>query len=322
MTPTPPLLDVKDLQVSFPTPQGFLPAVRGVSFSIQPGEILGLVGESGCGKSQILFSLMRLLPSHAHYSGQAYFQGQDLFRLTEASMRNLRGSRIALIFQDPMSALNPYMTLEQQMTEVSTVHQGLSFQEAQKKAQGLLERVYIPDAKTRLKSYPHELSGGMRQRVIVAMALMCDPVLILADEPTTALDVTVQYQVLQMLKELQAERDLSILFVTHDLGVVSALCDRVHVMYAGDFVEKGHVHHVIQRSQHPYTQALLSSIPSMNQPTERLNVLSGHLPQWTEKACVGCLFEPRCPKATDQCRQEKPRLKKMDLGEVSCHHVS
>lgn len=304
-----PLLSVRDLSVTF-SRHGEEPfrAVDGVSFDVRPGQTVGLVGESGCGKSVTSLAIMGLLPTRGNtVEGSALFDGEDLLGLSPAQMRDRRGADIAMIFQDPLSSLNPVITIGRQVTEVMERHQGLSRKEATPKAAELLDRVGIPDPKARLVNYPHQLSGGMRQRALIAMALACNPRLLIADEPTTALDVTIQAQILALLKELVVDTGTALVMITHDLGVVAGLCDEVNVLYGGKVVERGGRHGLFQRPRHPYTVGLLNSIPRLDAPRgEKLSPVPGsvadNLP-WTS----ACAFAPRCPNVLDTCTQETPQ---------------
>ncbi|HEX6149989.1 ABC transporter ATP-binding protein [Nocardioides sp.] len=308
MTTKEPLLAVRDLRVTF-TRHGEEPftAVDGVSFDVHAGQTLGLVGESGCGKSVTSLAVMGLLPARGnHVEGAVIYEGTDLLTLSSSEMRDRRGRDIAMIFQDPLSSLNPVVPIGIQVTEVMERHRDLSRKEAMPKAQELLERVGIPDPRARLKNYPHQLSGGMRQRALIAMALACAPRLLIADEPTTALDVTIQAQILALLKELVEDTGTALIMITHDLGVVAGLCDEVNVLYAGRIVERGDRHRLFAHSAHPYTNGLLGSIPRLEAPRgERLTAIPGsvadNLP-WTSS----CAFAPRCPRVLDRCREETP----------------
>ncbi|MGH2550214.1 MAG: ABC transporter ATP-binding protein, partial [Thermomicrobiales bacterium] len=284
-------------------------AVDGISFSVAPGEILGLVGESGCGKSTVGFGLMRLLPEIARIrSGSVQFADQDLLRTTDSNMRALRGNRIAMIFQDPMTSLDPNFTIGDQITEPMREHLGLSASEARKRAIELLTQVGIPAATDRIDRYPHEFSGGMRQRVVIAIALSCDPQLLICDEPTSALDVTVQAQILALLRRLQTDRpDTGIIMITHDLGVVAQLCNRVAVMYAGQIIEQGTVREIFTDPQHPYTQGLLASLPGQVKKGQRLQAIEGVVPDMAHPP-AGCRFQPRCPVALPICLEPPPLI--------------
>jgi peptide/nickel transport system ATP-binding protein len=307
-----PLLEVSNLHVAFKADQGrMVQAVAGVSFSIAPGKILGIAGESGCGKSVTSLAIMRLLPAKsAHVSGGIAFEGRNLLELPERAMRHLRGNRIAMIFQEPMTSLNPSYTVGSQIAETLTCHRGLSGREARKQAIELLRQVRIPAPETCVNSYPHKLSGGMRQRVMIAMALAGQPALLIADEPTTALDVTVQAQMLDLLRVLNAETGAAIIFISHDLGVLAEICDEVAVMYAGQFVERGPVDELFSRPQHPYTAGLLGALPAFSEKKARLTVIPGTVPAAGAPA-AGCRFSPRCPFALDECRQIPPPWKSL-----------
>ncbi|TGN65648.1 ABC transporter ATP-binding protein [Nocardioides eburneiflavus] len=315
-----PLLAVRDLRVTFGR-RGEEPfrAVDGVSFDVRPGQTVGLVGESGCGKSVTSLAVMGLLPTRGNtVEGSAVFDGEDLLSLSPAQMRDRRGADIAMIFQDPLSSLNPVIQIGRQVTEVMERHQGLSRKEAMPKAADLLERVGIPDPTARLASYPHQLSGGMRQRALIAMALACQPRLLIADEPTTALDVTIQAQILALLKELVVETGTAMVMITHDLGVVAGLCDEVNVLYGGKIVERGDRHTLFARPRHPYTVGLLSSIPRLDAPRgEPLSPIPGsvadNLP-WDD----ACAFAPRCPNALDVCVRETPVWDGDDVVGLRC----
>jgi peptide/nickel transport system ATP-binding protein len=305
-----PLLSVEDLQVTF-TRQGEQPfaAVDGVSFDVHPGQTVGLVGESGCGKSVTSLAIMGLLPDRGNrVDGRAVYEGDDLLALSRQEMRDRRGRDIAMIFQDPLSSLNPVVPIGIQVTEVMERHRGMSRKEAMPKARELLEVVGIPDPKARLKNYPHQLSGGMRQRALIAMALACAPRLLIADEPTTALDVTIQAQILALLKELVEETGTALIMITHDLGVVAGLCDEVNVLYAGRIVERGDRYGLFGQPRHPYTNGLLASIPRLDVARgEKLTPVPGsvndNLP-WTS----ACAFAPRCPNVIDVCTEHMPEL--------------
>ena len=304
------LLAVEGLTTEFTTDDGVVRAVDGVSFSMRRGEVLGIVGESGCGKSVTNLSILRLLPRRtgriAH--GRVLFDGVDLAQLPEDEMRKIRGNRIAMVFQDPMTSLNPYLTVEEQLCEVAELHLHVGREQARAKAIDLLTRVGVADAARRLKSHPHEFSGGMRQRVMIAMALLCDPALLIADEPTTALDVTIQAQILDLLKDLRRERGMSIIFVTHDLGVVAGICDRVLVMYAGRVVEEAPVRDLFAHPEHPYTAALLRSIPRVDGAAHgRLAHIDG-LPPRLDRPFTECPFAPRCGLVRPACREGVPEL--------------
>ncbi|MDA0253591.1 MAG: ABC transporter ATP-binding protein [Planctomycetota bacterium] len=302
------VLTIRDLRTFFQTDGHVVKAVDGVSFSVRRGETLGVVGESGSGKSVACLSALRLVPSPPafHPSGEIRFQGRDLLRLPEPEIEALRGNRLAMIFQDPMTSLNPYLRVARQLTEVLEVHQGATPAAARREAIAMLERVGIPDAGRRIDQYPHQFSGGMRQRVMIAMALLCQPEVLLADEPTTALDVTVQAQILELIAELQASLGTAVVLVTHDLGVVAGTADRVVVMYAGRIVEEGPTGELFANPQHPYTRGLLASMPRIDTPpTGHLEAIAG-LPPDLGHLPTGCAFHPRCPLASDRCRHEEP----------------
>ncbi|QEF96587.1 Oligopeptide transport ATP-binding protein OppD [Stieleria maiorica] len=320
MSESQPLLKVDNLQVSFKTDDAQVRAVRGVSFDVYPGETVGLVGESGSGKSVTNLALMGLVPKPPGRidGGTVLYQGKDLLTLTDQQMQSIRGRRIAMIFQDPMTALNPLMTVGQQLTEMTRLHLGLSRKEANRQAAEMLDLVGISGAEKRLRDYPHQFSGGMRQRVMIAMALSCEPDLLIADEPTTALDVTIQAQILDLLRDLQQRRGTSIIMITHDLGVVAEICHRVLVMYAGRVVEKADADALFADPKHPYTQGLLRSLPRFDQTAETLQAIPGqppdlgHLPD-------GCSFRPRCPVAIDACKTQDPALVNLDgRREAAC----
>jgi oligopeptide transport system ATP-binding protein len=305
-----PLLQVRNLTTRFRTERGLLTAVDQVSFDIDPGETVAIVGESGSGKSVTALSVMRLIPSPPGKieTGEVVFEGQDLLGLDDAGIRAIRGNKIAMIFQEPMSSLNPALTVGLQVAEPINLHRGLAWGKALEMAKGLLGRVRIPDAASRLGSYPHQYSGGMRQRVMIAMALACQPRLIVADEPTTALDVTVQAQILDLLKELTRETGSSLLLITHDLGVVARYADRVAVMYGGRIVETAPARELYKHPRHPYTLGLMASIPRLDSEAGgRLVPIQGQPPDLALLP-QGCAFSPRCRCATDPCRTARPQL--------------
>ena len=316
---SPLLLEVQDLQVDFDTPRGLRRAVAGISFDLHPGETFGLVGESGCGKTVTALSILGLLPSPpATVSGRIRFGGEDLLRAREDRLRQIRGDRIAMVFQEPMTALNPVLTIGEQVMEVLRLHRGLSHQEAGREAAAALTRVGLPEAPRRLRQYPHQLSGGLRQRAMIAMALACDPELLIADEPTTALDVTIQAQILALLGRLQAELGLAILFITHNLGIVAQTADRVAVMYAGLIVEQALTRELFKHPDHPYTRGLLGAVPSLDfrhPPGEVLATVQGHVPT---EPMAGCLFRDRCPEAREQCLTEPPWVEVGPEHRVRC----
>jgi oligopeptide/dipeptide ABC transporter ATP-binding protein len=304
------LLDVNNLCVRFETHHGTVRAVEGVSFSLDEGETLGLVGESGSGKSVTNLGIMGLVPSPPGVveAGHILLDGRDLVQMSEAQLRRVRGNEVAMIFQDPMTSLNPLLTVERQLTEVLELHRNMTRAEARRAAARGLDEVGIPDPERRLDQYPHELSGGMRQRVMIAMGLLCEPKLLLADEPTTALDVTIQAQILELMKDLQERRGTAIILVTHDLGVVAGMADRVHVMYAGRLVETGPIGPLFKDPRHPYTRGLLQSVPRLTgDPDLALDSIPGQPPDLADLP-PGCAFAPRCSFATPACELDRPRL--------------
>jgi len=304
-----PLLAVNNLRTYFHTRSGIYRAVDDIDFSVERGETLGIVGESGCGKSVTCYSLMGLIPQPPGRieSGTAIFDGVDLLHCTARQARSIRGKRIAMIFQDPMTSLNPYLRISEQLIEPLLIHEKISRKAALARALEMLGEVGINDAEKRIHFYPHEFSGGMRQRVMIAMALITKPELLIADEPTTALDVTVQAQILELIKKMQRELGMAVIFITHDLGVISGLCDRVQVMYAGRVVETGDTRTIFYQPKHPYTQALQRSIPSLQPKGAELYTIAG-MPPDLSKPLPGCSFAPRCEFATDLCRAETPKL--------------
>ena len=304
------LLRIEDLQTRFYTRDGVVHAVNGVSYMINEGEILGVVGESGCGKSVHALSIMRLIPDPPGKieRGEVWFDGQDLLTVSDEEIRKVRGGRLAMVFQDPMSSLNPAMTIGFQIVEALTLHLGMNNEQAEARTTELLTMVGIPDAKNRLDDYPHQFSGGMRQRVMIAMGLSCDPKLLIADEPTTALDVTIQAQIVDLIKRLQAELGMAVMWITHDLGVVADVAEMVNVMYAGYIVERGKVRDVFKRTRHPYTLGLLGSLPRLDEdPGTELSAIPGIPPDLIDLK-PGCPFAGRCPYAVEQCWNETPLL--------------
>ncbi|ADN01252.1 ABC transporter ATP-binding protein [Spirochaeta thermophila] len=302
------VLQVEDLRTYFRTDDGVVKAVDGVSFSVRAGEIVGIVGESGCGKSVTSLSVMRLVPSPPGkiVGGRILFQGKDLLELPEKEMRGIRGKDISMIFQDPMTSLNPFLRISTQMIETIRLHQGLEAKAAREKAVEMLSLVGIPSPHKRIDAYPHQFSGGMRQRVMIAMALSCNPKILIADEPTTALDVTIQAQILDLMKDLAHRFGTSVILITHDLGVVAGMCNRVHVMYAGRIVEEAPVDRLFASAAHPYTSALINSVPRLDKPRgRRLFSIPGQPPNLIDlPEC--CPFYPRCPKAMDVCKRAYP----------------
>jgi oligopeptide transport system ATP-binding protein len=313
-----PLLEVTDLRTSFHTRSGVYRAVDGVSFALERGETLGIVGESGSGKSVTCYSLMGLVPQPPGRieSGRALFDGTDLLHCSPAEARAIRGKRIAMIFQDPMTSLNPYLRVSEQLIEPLLIHEKISRADALARGLAMLEAVGINDAPRRLHQYPHEFSGGMRQRVMIAMALITKPELLIADEPTTALDVTVQAQILELIKKLQREFGMAVIFITHDLAVVSGLCDRVQVMYAGKILERAETRALFARPRHPYTQALQRSIPALQPKGEPLYTIPG-LPPDLSQPLPGCPFAGRCEFAVDYCRRDPVALQEVAPGQHS-----
>ena len=320
--PTPELL-VKNLKVSFATSKKELIAVRGISYQLNQGEILALVGESGCGKTVSALSILRLIqePPGKIVSGEILFAGKDLLKLKKKELQDLRGKDIAMIFQDPMTSLNPVLTIGEQIIETLLRHTSLSRKKAREKSFRLLEQVEIPSPKQKLDQYPHQLSGGMRQRVMIAMALSCSPRILIADEPTTALDVLIQAQILSLLKKIKNDTQMSILLITHDLGVVAEVAERVMVMYAGEIVESGSVSDLFRSPLHPYTIGLMESIPTLESTQQKLSKLkeiSGMVPSLSQVPS-GCPFHPRCSAAETRCKTDKPKLKKISqTHSVSC----
>jgi peptide/nickel transport system ATP-binding protein len=309
MTTATPLLEIENLRTWFFTSDGVVRAVDGVSYSVAPGETLAVVGESGCGKSVTAMSVLRLLPSPPAriVSGAIRFEGRDLLTASEAEMRKIRGNEISMIFQEPMTSLNPVLTVGRQIAETLELHQGLSAADAQRRAVEMLETVRIPEAKRRADEYPHQLSGGMRQRVMIAMALACKPKLLIADEPTTALDVTIQAQILELMLDLKEKVGAAIVLITHDLGVVAETAQRVVVMYAGRKVEEASVADLFARPMHPYTRGLMGSIPRLAGGAKRLTEIPGIVPRLNQPI-VGCAFAERCAFVKDLCRTQAPAL--------------
>ncbi|MFO7684077.1 MAG: ABC transporter ATP-binding protein [Chloroflexota bacterium] len=306
----PPLLEVTDLQVQFHTPEGTVYAVNGISYSIRQGEVVAVVGESGCGKSVSMMAILGLIPKPPGeiVNGRAAWQGQDLLTLSEEALEQIRGSQIGMIFQDPMTSLNPVLTIERQLTEALRKHYDLDKETARARGVELMELVGIPDAAKRLRQYPHQFSGGMRQRVMIAMMLACNPSLLIADEPTTALDVTIQAQIVDLAVRMREKWGMAMIWITHDLGVVAGMADRVIVMYAGYIIEEAVVDDLYERPQHPYTVALLAALPRVDRRREqRLQSIPGAPPNLLVEP-HGCPFAPRCPLAIERCLAEMPPL--------------
>jgi oligopeptide/dipeptide ABC transporter ATP-binding protein len=316
-----PLLDVKGLETQFKTPDGIIHAVNGVSFSLEEGETLGLVGESGCGKSVTMLSVLRLIamPPGKIVAGEAFFHGQDLLKMSQEEIRNVRGAQIAMVFQDPMTSLNPVLTIGYQLEEPLMLHLGMNRNQAQARSTELLAMVGIPNPKDHLQDYPHQFSGGMRQRVMIAMALSCDPQILIADEPTTALDVTIQAQILDLIRDLRNKVGASVILITHDLGVIAEMAERVAVMYAGRIVEQADVRTLFANPRHPYTQGLMGSIPILGKTKERLEVIPGTVPNLVNLP-PGCRFAPRCKARIEHqlqiCTEVEP-----DLIPISSEHL-
>jgi len=316
------LLEIKDLRTYYFTEDGVVKAVDGVDLVIRRGETLGLVGESGCGKSTLCLSIMRLIePPGEIVGGQILLDGEDLLKMDDESMRKIRGNKISMIFQDPSTSLNPVFTVGYQLMEAVTAHLDVGKEEAKKRVVEVLERVGIPDAEKRLEGWPHEFSAGMKQRIMIAMALLCEPDLLIADEPTSNLDVTIQAQILELMKRLKYEYKSSILLVTHNLGIVAELSDSVAVMYAGKIVEYADAITIFRNPLHPYTRALLRSIPRLDLEVERLEVIPGEVPSLINPP-PGCRFHPRCKYAREECKRVEPQLEEVERGHyVACLRV-
>ncbi len=317
------LMDVKDLVVRFYTQEGTVYAVNSVSYTLDEGETLGVVGESGSGKSVHSLAMMGLIPSPPGKveDGEVTFRGRDLLKLSPEQMRLVRGSEIAMIFQDPMTSLNPVLTIGSQITEALKLHLGMNNNEARVRAAELLSLVGIPDAESRLDNYPHQFSGGMRQRVMIAMGLSCNPKLLIADEPTTALDVTIQAQILDLVKRLREEFDMAIIWISHDLGVVAGIADTINVMYAGTIVERGPVELVFNDPRHPYTLGLLQSLPRLDAKEQRLISIKGSPPDM-RNPIQGCPFYDRCPYRIDKCLSETPKLETVPDADNELHTMA
>jgi peptide/nickel transport system ATP-binding protein len=316
------LLEVKDLDVRFAVRGGDLTALQGISFSLDSGERLGLVGESGAGKSVAAFSILNLIARPGYIAGgQILYRGRDLASMSERELRKIRGNRIAMIFQDPMMTLNPVLTIGTQMVEAIQAHRKTGKKEARAIALDRLQKVQIPSPGKRLDQYPHELSGGMRQRVIIAIALLLDPEIIIADEPTTALDVTIQAEIMDLLLNLCEQENVALMLITHDLGVVSQVTQRMLVMYSGRIIEQGPTREIINDAQHPYTQGLINALPQMGEPGQRLFQIPGSMPS-LKNVPTGCPFHPRCDFATDQCTRRMPEYVRSGNVDVACYEVA
>ena len=317
----PPTLSIDDLRVSFAQRNATICAVRQVSLAVAPRECVGIVGESGSGKTQVFMAAMGLLAGSAAAAGRVRFEGEDILGLPRAQLNRIRGSKLTMIFQDPMTSLAPHLKIGTQLAEVLVCHAGKSWSEARTDARRMLERVRVPEPARRLDQYPHELSGGLRQRVMIGMSLLCEPTLLIADEPTTALDVTVQAQIIDLLRAMREEVGMALVLISHDLGVVGGLADRILVMYAGRIVESAAAAELFRHALHPYTAELLNCIPSLSGPRlERLPTLPGQPPQ-AGQSIEGCAFAPRCPRAAERCRVERPVLHESSGGaQVACHY--
>lgn len=315
------LLSVENLSVEFETNDGRVQAVDNINFSVDRGQSLAIVGESGSGKSQTVFSLMGLLAQNGRASGRAVLDGQDILNIPTAQLNHIRAERMAMIFQDPMTSLNPYMRVSDQMAEVLVHHRGMSKRDAIKRSVDLLDAVRIPEAAKRVQMFPHEFSGGMRQRVMIAMALLCEPDLLIADEPTTALDVTVQEQIMDLLANLQKELKMAMILITHDLGVVAANCQEMLVLYGGQVMEQGTTKDLFASPSHPYTRGLLHAIPRLDQDTESLQSIPGSPPNMMNMP-KGCPFSPRCEFVRDICRSTRPSLTPFETRQRACHVAS
>ena len=314
------LLEINNLDTRFKTMDGEVAAVNDISFSMETGETLGIVGESGSGKTQLVLSIMGLLATNGRADGSARFKGQELIDLPVKELNKIRGNRMAMIFQDPMTCLNGYLTIARQMTEVLTLHKGMGMADARKRSIEMLDAVHIPDAKSRIDRYPHEFSGGMRQRVMIAMSLLCEPVLLIADEPTTALDVTVQAQIIDVMNELKSDMNMGIILITHDLGVIAGISDNVAVMYAGRICEYAPVDDIFQDPQHPYTRGLLQSVTRLDSDSSRaLHAIPGNPPNMTQLP-AGCAFQERCEFQREICLTQRPVLHRIsEKRQKACH---
>jgi oligopeptide transport system ATP-binding protein len=318
---TQPILSIDSLSVTFAKANANIPAVRQVSFAVQSRECVGIVGESGSGKTQVFMAAMGLLAGNSAVDGGVRFEGVDILRAPPSQLNRIRGSKLTMIFQDPMTSLTPHLKIGTQLAEVLVCHAGKSWSESRIAARRMLERVRVPEAARRLHQYPHELSGGLRQRVMIAMSLLCEPTLVIADEPTTALDVTVQSQIIDLLRAMREEVGMALVLISHDLGVVAGLADRILVMYAGRVVERAAAAELFEYPQHPYSAELLKCVPSLSGPLlKRLPTLPGQPPQPGD-SLDGCAFAPRCPRAAERCRAERPELRGNAGGtQVACHY--
>jgi oligopeptide transport system ATP-binding protein len=316
-----PALSIENLRVTFALAGDAIAAVRDVSLAVAPRECLGIVGESGSGKTQLCMAVMGLLADNAHASGSVRFEGQEILGSAPRALNRVRGSKLTMIFQDPMTSLTPHLKIGVQLAEVLVSHRDFSWGDAKRAAQKALERVRVPEPRRRLQQYPHELSGGLRQRVMIGMSLLCEPKLLIADEPTSALDVTVQAQIMDLLRALRHELGMAIVMISHDLGVVAGLADRILVMYAGRVVENAPAGELLQRARHPYTDLLLKCVPNLNDARQgRMPCLPGQAPS-PAAAELGCAFAPRCARATERCRTERPPLRDFDgSAQAACHH--
>jgi oligopeptide/dipeptide ABC transporter ATP-binding protein len=318
---TDPVLLARELEVSYPARGASLAAVRGVSLHVGRGECLGVVGESGAGKSQLFLAAMGLLGKRARIAGSVHFEGRQILGLAPSALNEIRGSKLTMIFQDPMTSLTPHVRVGVQLAEVLVHHGGASWAGARRRALEVLEQVRVPEAARRMLEYPHELSGGLRQRVMIGMSLMCEPALLIADEPTSALDVTVQAQIIELFKMLRRERSLSLALISHDMAVIAALADRIVVMYAGRVVEAAPAAELLRGARHPYTALLIRCVPDLEAPRPaRMPFIPGQAPSPADPE-AGCAFAPRCPRATGLCRAERPLLRRSEKsGEFACHH--